>query len=676
MFCTSCGSKVNESHKFCGNCGANIKVLETMPAYSTAVNEIILSPLPPDLLEFPLSITDVEAEGPDDEGNLRVTVKYSVTNEINEDWEHLSTRAQLLTASGLIVDETSDSLKQSVSAGEEVDLETSFWSVKANMLGDNPEKAHIVLSVIASVFGQQKLGEVSIPGEPWSIVPIKTAEIEGIVKLVSGSLWKTEPNDDGDSYVQIKALVQNLTAKHLPEVRITGEVNDNRGKEIADASGYDEVRSGCLATIEGSNYVNDKKLLAGAKVNLVIRAFWPIVASMTQRSGMSLIHTGQDSTEDRTVFQCREIVYTIITYTPEEYSKVDFFSEIVNWQKELKSNGIAKPILAGSPFDDEDGHLDLCTSGTEKPDEATIYVVLYYFNEDACYSISDDANSKDWTVNVDSLLTEFDIACAMNFLTFGDREEYFECDSSSDKSEEKIAIFKGKDDITKQIIAKQVMPTNFANEAEKPINNPDNRIVYADKMMSISLCEVIRDDGFGDEDILLGYLQGMASPPFLCFENKETGDDLGFVCVFGDEERMKDYPGIPLTGAITIDEYIDHVLTPDFQKASGIKPDHNYLSELIRAAINEDPSDFEFENDISLTMLGGEFGIFDGHALADHIGKLGIWVETREEIDIAYNADTNTLNIENKLIDISVIPEEYFNMTGIMSAALIDYKFR
>jgi hypothetical protein len=139
---------------------------------------------------------------------------------------------------------------------------------------------------------------------------------------------------------------------------------------------------------------------------------------------------------------------------------------------------------------------------------------------------------------------------------------------------------------------------------------------------------------------------------------------------------MKDYPGIPLTGAITIDEYIDHVLTPDFQKASGIKTDYNYLSELIRAAINEDPSDFEFENDISLTMIGGEFGIFDGHALADHIGKLGVWVETREGIDIAYNADTNRLNIENKLIDISVIPEEYFNMTGVMSAALIDYKFR
>jgi hypothetical protein len=130
-----------------------------------------------------IEITGVLAEGPDDDGDLRVTVKYSVTNNTDNDWEFYETRCQLFSANGLIVDETRDTSEMTISNGDTKDLEASLWGIKAHAFGAHPEKAHVVITFTASEFAQQNLGEVEIPKNPFEVASIKPTKINKLLSL-------------------------------------------------------------------------------------------------------------------------------------------------------------------------------------------------------------------------------------------------------------------------------------------------------------------------------------------------------------------------------------------------------------------------------------------------------------------------------------------------------------
>jgi len=281
MKCAKCGNELSNDARFCGECGAKIEA--KVGAGGTAVTKIEIAPLAAGLPECQVEISGVEAEGPDDDGDYRFTIKYTLTNETDQDWEQIETRTQILNASGQIVDETRDTNEQTISAGETAEFEASLWSVKGKLLGANPDQCHVIVSTIANGFGQEKLGEIAIPQTPFEPIPLKPTRIGDAVQLISGSLWKTEPDDDKDCRVEIKALIQNLTRLHLPEVKIVAEVTDKQGRELTDAGGYDEVRPGNLVIINGSGYAKEKKF-AGAKAQLAIRAYWPVAAGAAQKS--------------------------------------------------------------------------------------------------------------------------------------------------------------------------------------------------------------------------------------------------------------------------------------------------------------------------------------------------------------------------------------------------------
>ena len=295
MFCSNCGSQLKDEAKFCGNCGTKIENRNNVPVSDQFVENIDIAPIPLSYKKSDIEITDVFAKGPDDDGDLRVTVKYSVTNNTDIDWEFYETRCQLFSANGLIVDETRDTSEMTISTGCTEDLEASFWSIKAHALGAYPEKAHAVVTFTASEFAQQKLGEVKIPENPFEVAPIKPAKIDNLLSLVTCSLWKTEPDSDKDCRVEIKAFIQNHTLLHLPEVKMLAKITDAKGREVTDASGYEEMRPATIAVISGSGYTKEKKLV-GANAELTLRAYWPVAVGVDQRQGMII---SEIETEER-----------------------------------------------------------------------------------------------------------------------------------------------------------------------------------------------------------------------------------------------------------------------------------------------------------------------------------------------------------------------------------------
>lgn len=299
LTCASCGASLNSDAKFCGECGAKVEAKPDAGwmGQSNVVTSIPVSPLPFKLPDCHVAIQEVTAEGPDEDGDLRVTVKYTVTNTTESDWEYLDVRTHLFNAAGLIMDESRDGLEMSVGAGDSAECESRFWRVKASLFDDQIDKAHVVISLCACGIEIKKLGEIAIPEAPYETATIEPIKLKNEIQLIAGNLWKTEPDDDKDSRIEIKAFVQNLTEKHLPEVRLIAQVTDKHGREITDASSYDEVRPGSLTVITGSGLANEKKLNS-SKVELTIRAYLPVAVGVAQFQGFSVTATDLESDDE------------------------------------------------------------------------------------------------------------------------------------------------------------------------------------------------------------------------------------------------------------------------------------------------------------------------------------------------------------------------------------------
>ncbi len=203
-------------------------------------------------------------------------------------------RSQLFTASGLVVDESRDRRQMPVGSGESADCEASFWGVNAKLLGEQPEKAHVVISVNSGGLGLVDLGEASLPENATETVQVQPVKLANELQVVSASICRTEPDGDGDCWVQIRALVQNLTDKAILEAKVTGRLLDKVGGEISDVEVYEEIRPGAVAMLQGSSYVKEKQLKS-AKVKLSMQAFRSVAAGLSQKQGMAIIATERDS---------------------------------------------------------------------------------------------------------------------------------------------------------------------------------------------------------------------------------------------------------------------------------------------------------------------------------------------------------------------------------------------
>jgi hypothetical protein len=287
MFCESCGAKLKETAKFCGGCGTKVEIAASNPV-SQVLDSIPLVALPEGVTgaTVPVEILEVRAEGPDSDNNFNITVKCRCNNDTSDDWNLLKLRTQLLTGMGHIIDEANDTLEELIAGQSQFDFEPSFWGINASLLGNEPEQAHVVVFLTASRKFSYDLGKVSIPEVAFSTVDIPPKGMDAL-QMVSCSLWKGLPDDDKDSRIEVRAMLQNLTAARLPLVKIMAVVSDKQGEELATVDAEDELRAGELLVLNTSSYAKDKKL-KGAIAALSIDMYWLIANGITQRRGMEI----------------------------------------------------------------------------------------------------------------------------------------------------------------------------------------------------------------------------------------------------------------------------------------------------------------------------------------------------------------------------------------------------
>ncbi len=283
MFCINCGSALRDGAKFCGNCGTKVDA----GAPATGVKLVQLAELPGELPRCKVSIREVTAEGPDDDGDMGFKVQYMVENDSGEDWEYLTARTMLLDGSGQIIDETHDSTEQTMLAGEEVEMEAWMGGISAALFAGKPDNGQVVVHVVASRLQREKLGSFGVPSEPQSLVPLKSCTIGDTVKIVSGSLWRTAPDSDKDCRVVLKVLCQNLTEAWLPAVKVEAKLTDKMDRDIDSLDQTEELRPGAIATIDCSTYLKHNKLAGGVTATVAVNVFSPVAVGVGQHLGVT-----------------------------------------------------------------------------------------------------------------------------------------------------------------------------------------------------------------------------------------------------------------------------------------------------------------------------------------------------------------------------------------------------
>jgi len=160
-----------------------------------------------------------------------------------------------------------------------------------------------------------------------------------------------------------------------------------------------------------------------------------------KKDGLLTTHNENDTRAVR-FFNCREIVYKVFSYSESEFNRLNRVEVKSFWNEQLESEGVARPVLRGSLFDNAIGNMSLGIHipGSIKP--YIIYVVIYYFYEDATYSISNEVDESA-TITCESITAGLSIAHAMESISMANEVFEFECDSSINRTDTELVIFKG-----------------------------------------------------------------------------------------------------------------------------------------------------------------------------------------------------------------------------------------
>jgi len=272
MVCNECKNQLREGAKFCGQCG-NKTELGKESSFIKTVGA-----------GYSSKILAVNATGPDSDGDMNVEVRFSITNQSGSSWDQLITRTQLISDSGYI-EETTDTHEQLVEDGETEEFEISFYGVKARPFMASPEKGKVVINLIACTATSKNFDEVELPTSSFEVVKIEPCQISNAIQLISGGVWRTDPDDDKDVRVETRWLVKNTSGDSMPEVKFIAEVVGNGGIDIGDAGGYEELGPFAKAVVSGSTYAKEKKL-KGAKLGLSARVMSPTASGSIEHIGI------------------------------------------------------------------------------------------------------------------------------------------------------------------------------------------------------------------------------------------------------------------------------------------------------------------------------------------------------------------------------------------------------
>ena len=287
MKCPVCNASIDAAAKFCSACGAEVVSDHSSSSKVEVVDRIDLSGRILSGTDCGVEIIEVGAEGPSENGNTRVSVRYALTNKSPDDWASIDVRLQLFDAFGRILEQERVVLDQGLPAGEKDEFIGRVWSIPSALLGVHGEKAHVVLWVEASKYERLDCGRLNIPPTPFEIRSIPSAAVGSLAHLVSGSIWRTNDDEDGRCDIEIRLSIENLSDQRVGRASLEAKIREKSGREAFDLSADEELPALGIACISSSAREKAWRF-EDASVDLGVGAYSVIATGFAQRTGIQV----------------------------------------------------------------------------------------------------------------------------------------------------------------------------------------------------------------------------------------------------------------------------------------------------------------------------------------------------------------------------------------------------
>lgn len=314
-FCTECGASLVESAKFCASCGAKVARPEANKVFP--IPELEKTSLANSKLK--LAISGIEAVGPDEDQNYSITVKYTVTNDTEEDLLGLAAHVVLFNGDNVLLEERS-TIEESLPKGSPIELEAYFWLASA-YLGEDVEGLTVMIKATGYAGRSKELKRIALPNLSSQANSLSSDDFDDKIRLLSGTVWKSSLDGNKGVDVNFKCAIQNLTDDPISEVRLVSRVVDKDGVDLINLSSSSPILPASLVTLTGRGYEIDKAL-AGAHIESTLLYLWPVLDAFILQKGAVIASATQDHSNDAETESSFDVLATTLGHRSPKRSQV------------------------------------------------------------------------------------------------------------------------------------------------------------------------------------------------------------------------------------------------------------------------------------------------------------------------------------------------------------------
>lgn len=235
---------------------------------------------------FAVEIKNATYTPPDEDGDTRYEVEYSLSNRTESPIELLLSRLFVMHPSGLLVATTEDETEDMADAGESIHSTVSTWGTSSRELDGDPGSAQLLLQISACSCSYQDLGSVACP-EQGRYVTLKPEPTSNGSLQVEAITVSTDPPDDGESRIHIKALIRNNSDAAIPKLALETKLISASGRELEETSSQEEAEANGTVLIEDSFWGIKESRLTSSRIQFALKAFSALGTSKTLTTNLS-----------------------------------------------------------------------------------------------------------------------------------------------------------------------------------------------------------------------------------------------------------------------------------------------------------------------------------------------------------------------------------------------------
>ena len=246
-----------------------------------ATSQAAANQQPPKLLNLrtstgPFSISVIESTigKPDDDGDISIDLKLSLSSYADDDVELVVSKLVVLTASGFPLLEREDEQDVLISKGssEEISLYGGYFK-ESQIAGSTASDTQVLVQLTPCAckfialpkIDIESVGALSGIAEAVSLLP--NVNLKGV------AIYAPQPDDDGDCRLEIKGLIVNESELALHKVVVSISIADKNGREIDSTEWSEKVAPFSTVCIDTSMWGVKASRLVGSSARVSIKSF-------------------------------------------------------------------------------------------------------------------------------------------------------------------------------------------------------------------------------------------------------------------------------------------------------------------------------------------------------------------------------------------------------------------